>query len=195
MSKVKGLRPTIRPWSRVRTESVAEYRVFGVEKHAIVDGAGAPRMDVNTLRFPDWCNVLAVTPEQQLVLVWQYRFGTGEMSLELPGGVVDPGEDAISAARRELAEEAGYAVGPGGLSLLATIDANPAMQGNRCHSFVAEGALPTARQAFDDLEELEVCLVDLEDVPALVDEGVVRHGLIVAALETFARRRGLGRPR
>lgn len=193
MSKVKGLRPTIRPWRRVRTELVAQYPVFGVERHAIVDGDGNPKKDVSTLRLADWCNVLAITPEQKLVMVWQYRFGTGEMSLEIPGGIVDPGEEPLFAAGRELAEEAGYVPGPSGLVHLATMDTNPAMQGNRCHSFVAEGATPTGNQSFDDLEELEVCLVDLDDLPALVDEGVVRHGLIVASLERFLRKRGLGR--
>ena len=120
MSKVKHLRPSIRPWNRVKTEIVAEYRVFEIERHAIVDGDGKPRMDVNTFRFPDWCNVIAITPEQELVLVWQYRFGTGTMSLELPGGCVDPGEEPLVAAGRELAEEAGYALGPTGLTHLTT---------------------------------------------------------------------------
>ncbi len=189
MSKVKHLRPSIRPWNRVKTEIVAEYRVFEIERHAIVDGDGKPRMDVNTFRFPDWCNVIAITPEQELVLVWQYRFGTGTMSLELPGGCVDPGEEPLVAAGRELAEEAGYALGPAGLTHLTTFEANPAMQANLCHTYVAEGARPTASQHFDDLEELEVCLVALDDLPALLDEGIVRHGLIVAALETFLRRR------
>ncbi len=194
MSRVRHLKPsTIRPWSRVSTEVVAEYRVFGVERHEIVDADGKPRMFVNTFRFPDWCNVLAVTPEEKLVLVWQYRFGTGQMSLEVPGGVVDPGETPIDAARRELAEEAGYALGPTGISLFSTVEANPAMQANLTHTFVARGVTASLETSFDELEELEVCLVDLEDIPALIDEGVVRHVLVVAALETFARRLGIGR--
>ena len=193
MSRVRHLRPNIRPWSRVRSEVVAEYRVFGIERHEIVDADGKPRMHVNTFRFPDWCNVLAITPEEKLVLVWQYRFGTGEMSLEVPGGVVDPGETAIEAAGRELGEEAGYALGPSGIELFSTVEANPAMQANLCHSFLARGVTPTATQDFDDLEELEVCLVDLEDIPALLDEGMVRHVLVVAALERFVRKAGIPR--
>ncbi len=178
--------PTIRPWARVRTELVAEYRVFGVERHEIVDGAGKPRMDVNTFRLPDWCNVLAVTPEDELVLVWQYRFGTGEMSLEVPGGVIDPGEAPLAAAKRELREESGYEAAS--FELLATVEPNPAMQGNRCHAYVARGAVRSSAQQFDELEELEVALVKLTDLPALLDEGVIRHALVVSALETFLRR-------
>lgn len=193
MSRVRHLKPKIRPWSRVSSEVVAEYRVFGIERHEIVDADGKPRLHVNTFRFPDWCNVLAVTPEEKLVLVWQYRFGTGEMSLEVPGGVVDPGETPIEAAARELGEEAGYELGTDGIELFSTVEANPAMQGNLCHTFLARGVTPTVAQSFDELEELEVCLVDLEDIPALIDEGIVRHVLVVAALETFARRFGVSR--
>ena len=142
MSRVRHLRPTIRPWSRVRSELVAEYRIFGIERHHIVDGDGRPRAEVNTFRFTDWCNVVAVTPEEQVVFVWQFRFGTGKMSLEIPGGAIDPGELPIDAARRELAEEAGYALGPEGITLLSSVDANPAMQGNQIHSFAAHGVVP-----------------------------------------------------
>ncbi len=193
MSRVRHLRPKIRPWSRVRSELVAEYRIFGIERHEIVDGDGNPRLYVNTFRFPEWCNVIAITPEEKLVLVWQYRFGTGEMSLEVPGGVVDPGEKPIEAAARELAEETGYALGSSGIAPFASVEANPSMQGNRCHSFLARGVTPTATQSFDDLEELEVCLVDLEDIPALVDEEMVRHVHVVAVLERFMRKAGIPR--
>lgn len=186
MSLKARLAPKIGPWTRARSEVVATYRVFGVERHEIVDSAGKPRNDVNTLRFPDWCNVLAITPDDQMVFVWQYRFGTGEMSLEVPGGVIDAGEAPIDAARRELAEESGYECET--LEPLAQVEANPAMQANVCHSFVARGAVPTGKQDFDDLEELEVVLVPLADLPALIDEGLVRHALVVSAIETFLRR-------
>ena len=177
----------MRPWRRTRTELVAEYRVFGIERHEIADGSGKPRMDVNTFRMSDWCNVIALTPDDKLVLVWQYRFGTGEMSLEVPGGVIDPGESPLEAAVRELREESGFEAES--FELLTSVEPNPAMQGNLCHAFVARGAVRTSPQQFDELEELEVVLVDLADLPSLLDERVIRHALVVSALETFLRRR------
>src|ERR1043165_5535777 len=90
---------------------------------------------------------------RELLFIWQYRHGTDELSLEIPGGVIDPGEEPIEAARRELTEETGYVAES--FSLLSVVEPNPALQGNRCHTYLARGAKPTGVTAFDDLEDLE----------------------------------------
>ncbi len=178
--------PRIGPWKRTCTTVVGDYRVFVVEQHGLEDPSGKPCRDVHTFRCPDWCNVLAVTPSDELVLVWQYRHGTGTMSLELPGGLVEPGEDPASAALRELREESGYEAGSA--SLLSRVEPNPALQGNVLHSYLARDVRPTGAQEFDELEELEVALVPVRDAPRLIDEGHVRHALSITAIEAFLRR-------
>ena len=100
--------PRLAPWRQLRSETVASYRIIDIVKVTLEDGAGKPRGDGFTIRCADWCNVVAVTPDDCLVLVWQYRFGIEGFSLEIPGGVVDPGESPEQAARRELQEETGY---------------------------------------------------------------------------------------
>jgi 8-oxo-dGTP pyrophosphatase MutT (NUDIX family) len=157
-----------------------------VARVELEDGDGRDRGEVFTLLCRDWCNVVAITPDDDLVMVWQYRFGTDAHSLEIPGGIIDPGETPEHAARRELREESGYEADA--LEPLLVVEPNPAMQNNRCHTFVARGARRTALTQFDAQEELETVLVPVARLGALLDSGVVTHGLIHGALMTFLRR-------
>lgn len=161
------------------------YGPFTVERHAVTDWNGLPRRPVTSLVCPDWVNVVALTPARELVLVWQHRFGTNAPTLECPGGVLEPGERPEDGALRELVEETGYVAA--GARLLGYTEPNPALQGNRCFTALAEGCAPNGTTAFDELEELETVLVPLTDAPRLVDEGHVRHALSVAALERAYR--------
>ena len=179
--------PKMKKWTRSDTKRVSSYPVFGVDQHKIHDGEGKPRRDVFTFACTDWCNVIARTPKDEIVMIWQYRFGTDELSLEIPGGVIDPGEEPMAAAKRELLEETGY--GAQSFTHLASIAANPAIQSNWVHTYVAEGAVPSGSTNFDDLEECELCLVPLDAVPQLLDDGTLTHALVVSALETYLRRR------
>ena len=102
--------PRIKPWSRTKVERVGHYRVFDVVKADMLLPNGEPcPHPIYTFACGTWCNVIAITPEEEVVFVWQYRHGTDAMSLEMPGGVVDAGEAPIDGARRELLEETGYA--------------------------------------------------------------------------------------
>jgi ADP-ribose pyrophosphatase len=178
--------PRLKPWVRVHSESAGRFRIFEIERSTWNDAAGRPRGDAFVLRSPDWCNVVAVTPDDEVVLVWQYRFGTGRLSLEIPGGVIDAGEEPIVATARELREETGYVADS--LEPLVTVEPNPAIQGNRCFTFVARGARPVAATQFDEQEELETVLVPASRIADLLDGGQVRHSLVHGALETFWRR-------
>lgn len=179
--------PTLRPWRLEDRQEVARFNVFGVVGAQLYDADGEPKKRIYTLSCRPWCNVVAVTETDELVLVWQWRFGSREMSLEIPGGVVDEGEEPIAAARRELLEETGYACES--ISPLITTFANPPLQANELFSFLATGARKVAEPKFDHAEECEVALVPAEHAGALLDEGHVTHALCHAGLGAYARRR------
>jgi 8-oxo-dGTP pyrophosphatase MutT (NUDIX family) len=179
--------PRLRLWRIHGRERLGSFRIFDVERVALEDAEGRARGDAFTLRFPDWCNVVAITPDDRVVLVWQYRFGTGALSLEIPGGVIEAGEPPEQAARRELREETGYEAES--LEPLLTLEANPALQANRCYTFLARGARPTGETGFDALEELETVLAPASRVADLLDGGQVTHSLVHSALEAYWRKR------
>ncbi len=178
--------PRILPWRRLERVKAAQFSVFSVDRLRLVPPGKPDGRDFYTVQCPNWCNVVALTDDDQLVLVWQFRFGTEAFSLETAGGVIDAGESPVDAARRELLEETGYEAAS--LEPLTVLEANPALQPNRCYSFVARGARRVKPPAFDEHEECEVALVPFANLGELLDGGHVAHGLIVASLETFLRR-------
>jgi ADP-ribose pyrophosphatase len=182
--------PSFSKWRRLRDERVGSYRVFDVNRVELEDGAGKSRGDAFIMRCREWCNVVAITPADEIVLIWQYRFGTDALSLEIPGGVVDAGEAPDHAALRELREETGYEAER--LDPLLVVEPNPAIQDNRCHTFLALGARRTVATQFDAMEELETVLLPVSRIEELLDGGQVTHSLVYGALETYLRKRRRG---
>ena len=177
-------------WTRLRSHKHEDYTVAKTREDIVRDPAatdGGSEYPRFIIECPDWCNIIPVTKDGKLVMVRQFRFGAWQQSLELPGGIVDPGEDPKAAATRELAEETGYR--PREVIALGSVHPNPAFQGNRCHSFLALDCEPgTARPEAG--EDLEVVLIDRASVPERIRSGEISHALIVSALflEQMARR-------
>lgn len=167
-------------WKRLESETVFRCRVFDLRRERSRSPRTGKDHDFFVLEAGDWVNILPVTAAGEVVLVRQFRHGIADFSLEVPGGMVDP-EDAspLHAARREMVEETGYDATD--IVPLGLVHPNPAIQGNRCHTFLARGAFRIGSPSLDGTEEVEVVLVPLADVPRLVAEGAISHALVVAA--------------
>jgi 8-oxo-dGTP pyrophosphatase MutT (NUDIX family) len=130
--------------------------------------------------YPPWVNVVAVTRDDRLVLVRQYRPGIAAVHYELPAGVVDAGEDVETAAKRELREETGF--GGGRWRVLSRLSANPALQNNITTTFLAEGVEQLGQPAPELTEDLRVHVVKVDDVLSLFDAGEMIQALHAAPL-------------
>ncbi|MDR1297787.1 MAG: NUDIX hydrolase [Deltaproteobacteria bacterium] len=178
--------PGLRPWTPAGETVRLRTPVFEVVERRCVSPKDGREKTFSCLNAPQWVMVLPVTADRRVVLVRQYRHGSSEFSLELPGGVAEPGQTLEETAARELMEETGYSAPK--YELLCSLRPNPALFGNRIHTFLAWPAEPTGTVRFDENEDLASHLCPLDDLPGLVLDGAVDHALVVAAIGFFAAR-------
>jgi ADP-ribose pyrophosphatase len=171
---------TLRPWETLGASRVYDCRLFSVTESRRRSPRTGELHDFYVLESPDWVNIVPLTPDRRVVMIHQYRHGIGEFTLEIPGGMVDAEDPSpLLAARREMREETGY--DSDDVVALGVIHPNPAIQGNRCHTFLARDVEPRGGVSFDSTEETEVVLVSLDEIPRLVREGTINHALVVVA--------------
>jgi 8-oxo-dGTP pyrophosphatase MutT (NUDIX family) len=177
-------------WSDKGKRRLIDTGIFGLDARMLTHPRSGRDLEFYILDVPDWCNVVPLDERGRVVMVRQRRHGIDAETLELPGGMVDP-EDAspLAAARRELLEETGYAADA--WESTGVIAPNPAMQNNRCWSFLARGVKKVAEPRLDGGEDIEVVLVPYQEIPARVGRGEIEHSLVVVA---FAYALGLRAP-
>ncbi len=166
-------------WPLLATEQLADCKVFTVSRTTVRSPRTGDTHPFFRIDSTPWVNIIALTPDQDVVMVRQFRHGPREVTLEIPGGMVDAGEDPGAAALRELLEETGYSAARA--RQIGVVNPNPALFGNSCFTFLAEGAERVADIHNDGTEHTEVELVPLADVPSRLAGGDIDHALVVAA--------------
>lgn len=167
-------------WELLGREPLQDCRVFRVERALTRSPRGAGTHPFYTIEADAWVNVVATTSRGELVMVRQWRHGARKVTLEIPGGLIDLGESPAAAALRELLEETGFAAP--GVRPLGAVNPNPALFGNRVHTYLAENCERVSEVRNGPREETRVELVPEHDLPARLRAGEVDHALVIAAL-------------
>lgn len=166
-------------WEKVETETIADCRVFSVDRY-VARGKRDMVHDFYVLHPSNWVNIIPITPENEVVLIEQFRHGTQSITLEIPGGQIDSDDpSAMHAAARELVEETGFVAEK--LVHLGSNHPNPALQSNICETFLAKNVRQEFTPRFDTTEDIAVRLTPIADIPRLIKSGTITHGLVIVA--------------
>ena len=169
------------PWTTLGSTTLIEDRWLRLRADRLRTAAGAELSPWYVLDYPDWASAVVLTADDRIVLVRQWRHAAQAWCLELPGGVMDPGEtDPVAAARRETLEETGHAAPA--WRLLYSAFPNPAIQTNRLHIALATGAAPVAPPAHEAGEAMTVECLPVAEVLAGIGQGMIGQSMHVGAI-------------
>ncbi|MEN6617286.1 MAG: NUDIX hydrolase [Syntrophorhabdus sp.] len=172
----------IKEWELLESKVDKDYQVFRIQSELAMSPRTNKVGQFYTIDTRDWVNVIPVTREGEIVMIRQYRHGSKEVTLEIPGGLVDEDDPGI-AAQRELLEETGYAGDPA--ISLGFVNPNPAIFNNRCHTYLIRNAREISEKALDPDEDIEVVLMPPDKIPGIIGQGGINHSLVIVAFHFY----------
>jgi 8-oxo-dGTP pyrophosphatase MutT (NUDIX family) len=162
-------------WNKISSKKVFEDKWFKARADACEFPDGRIIDPYYVVELPNWANAVVVTTNNEIVLVKQYRYPVDAVTLELPGGVINDGEDPMIAALRETQEETGYTSDQ--VQLICKTAPNPAINDNTAYFYLIENAVPTAHTNPDFYEDIEVVLYSKNDLIQLLQQNKIMHGV------------------
>ena len=169
----------MRPWICLATQTIIESPWLRLTADKCELPSGLILEPFFVIHEPDWVNILAVDDAQRILVVRQYRYAGNIVCTELPGGVVDPGEELLDAAKRELLEETGFEAEV--WDYAGSLLANPARQTNKVHLFVARQLTPKSEQSLDVSEDIAFAFMSQEAIELALQSGQFSQAIHVGS--------------
>lgn len=182
----------IAKWETIKEVGTEDLKIFSVKKVTRRHPEWNREGDFVVLDSPQWINIIPITPDNNVVMIEQYRHGIDEITLEIPGGLVDKNELPRIAAQRECEEETGY-IGTEDATLIGQNQPNPAFLNNKCYSYVWFNCEKKSEQNLDQNEDIRVIEIPLDDIPELILKGTIKHSLVLTAFFFYDLKYGLNK--
>jgi ADP-ribose pyrophosphatase len=170
----------MKKWNKDKEELVSLGRIFSYHSAKAKAPDGSVSGDFDVLHFADWVNIVALTKDDEIILIKQYRVGNDDVTIETPGGAFEMGEDPLDTAKREMLEETGYE--SKNWEKLTAINPNPAFMTNKLHIFLALDCELTSPQNLDELEDIEVFTCPISELHEMIKADKIDHSLVITAL-------------
>ena len=179
----------IRDWPIISREQVGDFGLFSLTQKKVRSPRTGEIRAVQALQFADWVLILRLTPQEEVVMVGQYRHGTEQVCLELPGGLVAPNDASPElSAGRELLEETGYRASK--IKHIGGCFPQPAILSNKCYFYLAKDVESLQKQDLDPGEDIEILSIPLSEIPDKIETREIDHGMVLLAFFFFWMKQG-----
>ncbi len=169
-------------WRTTSKSVVAENPFLKLELHNREEEETGRKANFYIVGAPDWVNIIAITEANEVVLIEQFRHGSERIELEIPSGIIEPGEDPAHAALRELLEETGYEKSEHSeFKSIGEVLPNPAFMENTCYTYLLTNARLTGNTNFDEYENIRVVRIPRAEIDRLIKSGKIQNAIIIAA--------------
>lgn len=176
----------ISKWKKIKQVSEEDYIIFKAVKELKLHPNWNKESTFVKLKSRDWVNIIPVTKEGNIILIKQYRHGIDDFTIEIPGGIVDSGESSSTAGVRECLEETGYSSKETPIKVGET-SPNPAILNNSHFCYLLENCEFQGKGNSDEHEEIDAFEASYDEVQRFIDDGKIKHSLVLAAFYFYER--------
>ena len=169
----------IERWKNIKSEEILPLNIFNVVRKTYQRPDTKTEFKANILELSDWVNIVGINEDNQILLIKQFRFGNNKIELEIPGGIMEPGETQKEAAIRELKEETGYKIKK--IEQIGQVYANPAFMTNQVYTFLADLS-ERGSPSLDPNEIIEIEFESLSQVKRYLKSGIISNAYCVLGL-------------